>query len=365
MYPVAGAPPAAQLQAELDRPRLGPRAWLNEHPFVAYALRRFLLFLVTLWGALTVSFFFFRMIPGDPIQAFIATMEQNQAYGTEVGKETIEHYRRVFGLEGNLFQQYLAYLYQIVVTQDLGPSLLNFPTPAQVGIMRALPWTIGLLGLSVIFAWILGVIVGGIAAWRRNTGLAEVVTNFAVTFSHIPSYFIALIVLYLLAFRLGWFPSSAGYDPHYTPGLNLDFIMSVIRHGSLPAFALIFVRFCGDMLATRMLTITTLGEDYLTYADAKGLPPRQILTQYALRNCFLPQLTSVAIQLGSIFSGTVILERVFNYPGMGNLLIQAIGQLDYNTIQGIVAFSIVGVLLANFIIDLMLPFIDPRIKYGD
>jgi len=340
------------------------RGWLYHHPYVNYAIQRVLLFFVTLWGALTLAFFFFRLIPGDPISAYVASLESSGAYGTQVGQEIIDHYKEAFGLQGNLFQQYVRYLQQVLISHDLGPALMNFPTPAQVLIVRALPWTVGLLGLSVIFSWCVGVVIGGLVAWRRNSRGSQFITNLAVTFSNVPNYFIALFLVFIFAYRLDWLPPTAAYDPHYDPGWNLDFIMSVIQHGTLPAASLVFIFLCRDTLSTRMLTVTTLGEDYLTYADAKGLPQRQILTQYALRNCILPQVTAVAIQLGFIFNGAVILERVFNYPGLGNLLIQAIGQLDYNTIQGIITFSIVGVLTANLIIDLMLPFIDPRIKVG-
>ena len=127
-FPAAGGQPAAQLPEPGPQPRLGPRGWLYAHPYLAYALRRFGLFLVTLWGALTLAFFFFRLIPGDPIQAFIANLEQNGAYGTTVGQEIIDHYRKALGLEGNLFQQYLAYMWNVLINHDLGPSLLSFPT---------------------------------------------------------------------------------------------------------------------------------------------------------------------------------------------------------------------------------------------
>jgi peptide/nickel transport system permease protein len=341
----------------------GPRAWLAKHPYVAYAIRRFLIFLVTLWGALTVAFLFYRLVPGDPIQSYITSLEQVGIYNVEASKEALEHYRRVFGLEGNLLQQYLFYLNQLFIQRDLGPALINYPTSAQVGIVRALPWTIGLLGLSAVFAFVLGVLLGGVVGWLRGRWAAEWLTNVSVALSHVPFYFVGLMLVFLFAYRLNWFPSSAAYNPAYERGFNLDFILSVIRHGTLPALSIVIIGVMNWLISTRMLIVPTLGEDYLTYAEAKGLSPRRILTSYALRNAYLPQVTAFGISLGGIFNGNVIVEQLFNYPGLGALLVQAVGVLDFNTIQGIVAMTIVVVLTANLIIDLILPLLDPRVKY--
>ncbi len=346
-----------------QRPSYGIRRWLLVHPFIAYAIRRVVLYLITLWGAFTVTFLFFHMIPGDPIEAFVTSLQQQYVYNVQAGNEVVQHYRELFGLQGNLFQQYLHYMYQLVVTHDLGPALLDFPEPAQVPILRALPWTIGLLGLSAIISWVIGLLLGALVGWKRDSPVSEWVTNFALAFSHVPYYFVALMLLFILAFRLAWLPTSAAYDPGITPGLTPAFIWTVIQHGTLPALSIIFIGVCNWMISTRMLLVTTLGEDYLTFADAKGLNPRHVLTQYALRNCYLPQVTGFGISLGFIFNGNVLVEQVFNYPGVGNLLVKAIGILDYDTIQGIVALAIFGVLTANLIIDLLLPTLDPRVKY--
>ncbi|TAK25583.1 MAG: ABC transporter permease [Chloroflexota bacterium] len=303
------------------------------------------------------------MIPGDPIQAYITSLEQVGVYNVEASREVLEHYRRVFGLEGNLFQQYLFYLNQLFVERDLGPALINYPTSAQVGILRALPWTIGLLGLSAVFAWTLGILLGGVVGWLRGRWYAEWLTNVAVGLSHVPFYFVGLMIVFVFAYRLNWFPSSAAYNPAYERGFNLDFILSVIRHGTLPALSIVVIGVMNWMISTRMLIVPTLGEDYLTFADAKGLSSQRILTQYALRNCYLPQVTAFGISLGGIFNGNVLVEGLFNYPGLGALLIQAIGILDFNTIQGIITMTVVVVLVANLIIDMILPLLDPRVKY--
>jgi peptide/nickel transport system permease protein len=339
------------------------RHWLRFHPYIAYAIRRLGMYLLTLWGAFTVAFLFFRLIPGDPIESFLASLEQQYVYNVQASTEIVQHYRQVFGLEGNLFQQYLHYMGQVLVTHDLGPALIDFPEPSQVIILRALPWTIGLLGLSAIIAWTGGVLLGALVGWRRTTGVSQWVTNFALAFSHVPYYFVALMLIFLVAYRLDWLPETAAYDAGIVPAFSLEFFLSLIRHGILPAVSIVFIGTCNWLISTRMLMVTTLGEDYLTFADAKGLNPRHILTQYALRNCYLPQVTAFGISLGFIFNGNVLVEQLFNYPGIGHLFIQAIGVLDYDTIQGIVALVIFAVLTANLAIDLLLPALDPRVKY--
>lgn len=339
------------------------RSWLVAHPLLAYTIRRFLAYLLTLWGALTITFFIFRMMPGNPIGAYIQSLQSKQIYGAQVGQDMVAHYNKIFGLEGNLFQQYLRYMEQLIVNRDLGPSLLSFPTPSQDLIFRSLPWTIGLLGLCTVISWVLGLLLGALLGWHREKKGAEWITNVAIALSHVPYYFVALLLVFFAAYRMNWFPSSAAYDPYYDPGFNLDFILSVITYGTLPAFSIVIIAVCSWLLSTRMLMVTILGEDYLTFAEAKGLKPGKILTRYALRNCFLPQITGLGITLGTIFNGNVLVEQLFAYPGIGNLFVSSIEQLDYNTIQGIVAMTIFGVLTANLILDLLLPALDPRVKY--
>lgn len=340
------------------------RAWRIAHPLASYAVRRFLVYLLTLWGSFTVTFFFFRLIPGNPIEAYIQSLQAKQIYNASASQDLVKYYNTIFGLDGNLFQQYIHYMNQLIIKHDLGPSLLNFPDPSQVLIARSLPWTIGLLGLATIISWILGLILGALIGWRREKKAAEWVTNVCIGLSHIPYYFVALILIFLLAYQFDLFPSTAAYNPVYNPGLNWDFISSVVQHGFLPALSIVIISVCGWMLSTRMLMVTTLGEDYLTFAEAKGLKPRHILMRYALRNCYLPLITGLGINLGFIFNGNVLVEQLFAYPGIGYLFVTAVQQLDYNTIQGIVALAIFGVLTANLILDLLLPVLDPRVKYN-
>lgn len=318
----------------------------------------------TLWAAITAAFFFFHLIPGDPIGTFLQNLQQNHVYNTQTSQQVVEHYRHVFGLDGNVFEQYGRYLYQLVVAHDLGPSLLNYPTPAQDVIAAALPWTIGLLLIATVVAWVLGTLVGALAGWRRDNALSKAATYGSLALSHIPFYFVGVLLVFVLAFRMGVFPSGYAYDATVHPGLDAGFLVSVLYHGFLPAVSIVVVGAAANFIGMRQQLISVLGEDYLALAEAKGLTPWRVLRRYAMPNCYLPQITGLLISFGFIFNGNVLIENLFNYPGLGYLLVQAIKQMDYNVVLGITDLSIFVVLTAVFLIDLLLPVLDPRIKYS-
>ena len=329
-----------------------------------YLLRRLATYVLTIFGSFTVAFIFFRMMPGNPLGALITTMRQQYSYTIPDADKMIEEYERLLGINGNWFEQYVRYVSNVVLRFDLGPSLTAFPTHAQVLIFQALPWTIGLLGISVILAWFIGLVLGGIVGWRRNFPGSELLTTLAIGFSQIPQYFVALLLIFLFAYTLLWFPARGAYPATMQPGLTLPFLMGLLRHSFLPALSIVVVSVSGWLISTRSLMISILGEDYLLFADAKGLRPGYIFSRYALRNALLPQLTGLAISLGFIMNGAFLVEYIFTYPGIGTLFINAIGILDYNTVQGIVLISIVAVLTANLLLDLLLPLVDPRIRLG-
>jgi peptide/nickel transport system permease protein len=360
----AEAPPVVAVDKSQDSaPPSGVRAWLSRHPLAAYAIRRFGLYIIELWGALTIAFFFFRLMPGDPIQTLIQTLQQNYIYNAQASAEIIARYKHEFGLDGNLLTQYVVYMQKLILHGDLGPSLINYPTPAQTVILRSLPWTIGLLGISAVLAWIFGIVIGAIAGWRRNKIGSRIATNLSIALSHVPYFFVALILVYIFAYSLGMLPARSAYDSNISPGITPQFIGSVLKYGLLPALSIVLIGTFTWILSTRMLMIPVLGEDYLTYAEAKGLKPRHILSRYALRNCYLPQVTAFGISLGFIFNGNVLVEQLFNYPGLGTTLITAIQQLDFNTILGVTDIAIFSVLTAVLLLDLLLPVLDPRVKY--
>ncbi|WP_433158929.1 ABC transporter permease [Kribbella sp. CA-247076] len=350
-------------KAEQAAPPRGLRPWLSRHPLAAYAIRRFGIYLIELWGALTIAFFFFRLMPGDPIQTLIQSLQQNYVYNQQASAEIIARYQQEFGLDGNLFAQYLKYMEKLVLHGDMGPSLISYPTPAQDVILRSLPWTIGLLGISAVLAWVLGVVLGALAGWRRGRIGSSIVTNLSIALSHVPYFFVALILVYIFAYSMGVLPPRSAYDSRIDPGISLEFIGSVLKYGLLPGMSIVLIGTFSWILSTRMLMIPILGEDYLVYAEAKGLKGSRILTRYALRNCYLPQVTAFGISLGFIFNGNVLVEQLFNYPGLGTTLVTAIQQLDFNTILGVTNIAIFSVLTAVLLLDLLLPLLDPRVKY--
>lgn len=331
----------------------------------SYIFRRIFSYLFTIYLAFTLTFFFFRLVPGNPIGAFITSMQQR--YSTTVLQSSegdiVERYKEMFGLSGNLFTQYIKYI-QNLVKGNFGPSLTAFPTPAQKLIFESLPWTVGLLGLSVAISWLIGLVIGVLIGWKRDLLLSRFIAGLAIFFSQIPQYFFAIFLVFIFAYVLFLLPSSGAYDPFLTPGFYFKFILSVLRHGILPALSIILTSATGWIISSRALVISILNEDYLVFAEAKGLKGFTILKNYVMKNVLLPQVTGLAISLGFIMNGAYVVEWVFNYPGIGRLMANAIGILDYNVIQGVTLLSIIAVLTANLIIDLILPLIDPRVRSG-
>ena len=333
---------------------------MKKSAIVSYLIKRIALYLFTLWGAFTIAFMFFHMVPGDPISAYVRSLEQR---GRQVpdAEKLVEEYRKMMGLDGSLFEQYTRYLGNVFLRFELGPSFIGFPTPAEKHIFLALPWTVGLLGIATIISWILGFLLGGIVGWRRDSIFSRVLTNLALVISQIPAYFMALALLFIFAYTLLWLPRRGAFDASIPKGFTLEFIGSVIRYGTLPALSLVLFSMFGWLISTRSIVVSILGEDYLVWAKAKGLPDGKILRSYVLRNAMLPQVTGLAMSLGFILNGALLVEILFNYPGLGTLFRDTIGLLDYNTVQGIMLMSITAVLTATLLLDLLLPLIDPRV----
>ena len=326
-----------------------------------YLLKRLGMFLLTVWLGTTLIFIIPRLAPGDPITAMVSRMSA-QAGRVENSDQIIEAWRARFGLDAPLHIQYLRYLGN-VLTLDMGYSLAFFPTTIGELVGRALPWTLGLLGLATGISFIAGNAVGALLAWRRTPGLARALLPLTLTFTAIPPFMLGILLIYLFAFGLEWLPFAGAYGRGLQPDLTLEFILSVAEHGTLPALAIVVTTMGFWALGMRGMMITTDGEDYMILAQAKGLRPGRVFWRYGVRNSILPQITALALSLGGIAGGTVIVEYIFTYPGMGYLLYQGIINTDFTLIQGIVFMLIVGVALAVFILDLLYPLVDPRITY--
>jgi len=326
-----------------------------------YFVRRFLFFLLTLWAAVTLNFIIPRLQPGDPAEAIVRQMVgQNKA----IDPAQLQAVRTMLGApNGNLFQQYLDYLNNIVHL-NFGLSYSYFPYSVMHMIGGAMWWTIILVFTTQVIGFILGNILGAFAAWRRNS-LFDSVVSLGLSFvGTLPFFWIALLLLFIFAFKLNWLPISGGYSESATPELSLPYIGDVLKHAILPALAILITAPIGWVMGMRNNMIQTLGEDYTRLAIAKGLKPWKIALLYSARNAILPNVTGFAISLGGIMGGVVFIEGIFDYPGLGRLLFQAVGNRDYPLMQALFLFTTVGVLLANLLADFMYGWLDPRVRKG-
>ncbi|GAB4515286.1 MAG: ABC transporter permease [Anaerolineae bacterium] len=326
-----------------------------------YLVRRLGMFFLTIWLGATLIFIIPRLAPGDPIAAMVTRLQAQAGY-VEDSTAMIEAWRARFGLDGPWHVQYLNYL-RSVLTFDLGYSLASFPSQVRDMIRSALPWTVGLLSIATIISFIIGNTIGALLAWRKTPGLLRALLPFSFTFTSIPFFMLAILLIYIFGFGLRWFPVSGAYGRGLIKGWNWEFIKSVIHHGTLPALSVVITSMGFWGLGMRGMMITTDGEDYMILAQAKGLRSSRIFWRYGVRNAVLPQVTALALNLGGIVGGSTLVEYVFAYPGMGYLLYQGIVNTDYTLIQGIVFILIVATALAVLIIDLLYPLIDPRISY--
>lgn len=333
-----------------------------QHPFLRYLRRKVILYLITVFAAITVNFFIPRMIPGDPISTILKSLEQQgQIIPNE--SEFIAEYKAQFGLTGNLWMQYTHYLWRLA-HGDLGPSIMAFPMTVRELIVRALPWTISLLSVALLISWTGGNILGAVIGWRREARSSSVITVISLCLSQIPYYFLALILVFLFAYTLPIFPTSGAVTSIGGSVEGLGLIWDVIYHAILPALSMILVSMGGWVITMRSSILMTLGEDYILLAEAKGVPDHQILRRHAFRNALLPQVTGLGMALGFVMNGALLTETIFNYPGLGNLLLTALGNLDYNLMQGVLLLTILSVLTANLLIEVIYPLIDPRISHG-
>lgn len=335
---------------------------LRKYPVLGYYARKLFGYVLTVWGALTITFFMFRLIPTNPIENWVKSLERNYSATTVGGDAMVQSYKEKFGLTGTLWQQYVRYMYNVVVKQDLGPSFINFPTPVEELLAAALPWTVGLLSVSILLSWVLGLLIGTMAAWFRDSWVSDAITNTSIALSQVPAYLIAVFLVLFLGYQWGLLPTRGAWDAQYEIGWTWDFISSVISHSLLPALAIIIVSLSGWILTTRSLVISNIGEDYLIYAEAKGLKPGDVMIRYALRNALLPQATGLALTMGSMMNGQLLIEAMFVYPGLGQVMGRAIAIFDYNTMMGIIILSVVSVMTASLLVDLLLPVLDPRVR---
>ena len=323
-----------------------------------FVLRRLGFFVLTLWVALTLNFVLPRMMPGNPALAIIGKFKGG------ISPQAVKVLEAQFGVGShqNLVAQYFSYLGN-VFTGKFGTSLTTEPG-ASVGrvVLDAIPWTLGLVGVTTVLAFILGTGIGILGAWRRGGRLDSLMPPVFVIMTVVPYFWIGLMLILVFGVKLHWLPYFFSYDYTLTPALTPAFIGNVAEHAILPAFTLLITTIGIWILTMRNTMITTLAEDYVRMARAKGLPGHRIMLDYAARNAILPNLTGFALSLGFVVGGAILIEEVFNYQGVGYLLLQAVSNDDYPLMQALFLLITVAVLVAILLSDIATAVLDPRTR---
>jgi peptide/nickel transport system permease protein len=325
---------------------------------VRYVSRKVVLFIITLW-AITLNFLLPRLMPGSPVDAALGKLASAGLPITNAERNAVEI--QLGGSHASLFTQYWDYLKNIA-TLRFGTSY-SFPsqTVAET-IGKALPWTLVLVGVTTIIAFSIGTLLGVYAGWRRGKLADSSVTIGATFFGAFPPFWFGLLLLYVLAFKYGWFPIKGGYNPGTTPNWSLSFLGDAAQHSVLPALTLIIAALSGWVFGMRNNMINILGEDFVTFAEANGLRTRTVALLYAARNALLPNVTAFGLALGAVIGGAVLVEGVFSYPGVGNLLYIAVTNHDYPLMQALFLVITLSMLVAIFIVDLLYVRLDPRVR---
>ena len=330
---------------------------------IDFLLKRFGMLLVLIWVAATLNFIGPRLTGKDPVKTRLLKQAAVGGYVQQGMDEMAKEYERKFGLDRPLWEQYLTYLKEMS-SFNFGPSISNYPRTVNEIMADALPWTIVLLGVTTLIAFVVGTFLGAILAWPKAPRSLQFLLPPLLTLSAVPYYLLGLVLLYVLAFRVPVFPSFGGYTPGTLPAMNFGFFADAASHAALPALSIILAALGFWALGMRAMMVTMQGEDSMVFAEAKGLKNRTLFFNYGMRNAMLPQATALALALGEILSGAVLVEVVFGYPGIGSVLYNAIKDFDYYLIQGIVFTIVVSIALATLLIDLAYPLLDPRIRYG-
>jgi peptide/nickel transport system permease protein len=322
-----------------------------------FLLRRLGFFAVTLWAAMTVNFFLPRLMPGDPAIAMLARFHgrlsgqalhaMEVAFGADTGQSLAGQY---FSYLGNSFRG------------DFGRSLTFFPETVSQVVLQALPWTLGLVGVTTIIAFVLGTLIGMVAAWNRGGWFDSVLPPVFILLSAFPYFWIAMVCILVFSITLNWLPLGFGYTGGTDVTFTWSFISDVLVHAVLPGVTIVVTSIGGWILTMRNNMIMTLAEDYVRMARAKGLSPLRIMLDYAGRNAILPNLSGFGMSLGFVVSGAILVEYVFSYPGVGYMMLQAVLNEDYPLMQALFLFITVAVLVAILLVDVVTVLLDPRTR---
>ncbi|MFF7333982.1 ABC transporter permease subunit [Streptomyces sp. NPDC008150] len=323
-----------------------------------YALRKFGLLLLTLWAAITLNFLLPRLMPGSPADAAVAKLSQSGPVSPAT-RAAIEAQLGVPG--GSWWHQYTDYLNNTVHFR-FGVSYSYFPESVSSLVTGALPWTLVMVGMVTVLAFLVGSLIGVAAAWKRGTWMDSLPTLSGSFLSAFPYFWTALLALFFLGYVLGWFPTSGAYSAGVVPNWSGGFVTDALDHAWLPALTILVTSVGGWILGMRNTMIGTLGEDYVTFAEANGLHGRTVALRYAARNALLPNLTGFGLALGGVVGGSLLVEQVYHYPGVGYLLYNAVTNHDFPLMQALFLMITVSVLIANFVVDVLYGVLDPRTR---
>jgi peptide/nickel transport system permease protein len=329
--------------------------------FPLYLATRLGQFALVVFIGINIAFIVTHATPINPVEQSIAAATQFGSTSPEAIALMRQSLKELYGLEGGIGAQYIAFWRRVAVG-DFGPSLSAFPTPVSTLIGRALPWTVGLLVISILLTWTLGNLLGGLAGYFRDSRSLRLAGIIAMGFHPIPYYIVALILLIVFGYLWPVLPISGGYMMNMPRELSWAFLGSLATHSILPILSLVLVGLGGWFMGMRSLVSNVVTEDYVTYAELGGVARSRILASYVMRNALMPQVTGLAMSLGAIFNGAIITEQVFGYPGIGSLLVSAVHAGDYSLVLGITTVSILSVSVAVLLIDLLYPLLDPRVR---
>ncbi|CAN7377787.1 ABC transporter permease [Bosea sp. LjRoot237] len=329
--------------------------------YIAYLAKRLVQFVVVVFIGVNLAFVITHASPIDPVEQSISAVTSFGSTSPDAIAAMRASLQELYGLKGTLAEQYITF-WSRVLRGDFGPSLSAFPTPVSALIARALPWTAGLLIVSTLITWVLGNLLGGLAGYYQRNRTLKLMGVVAMGVHPIPYYIVALLLLIVFGFLWPVLPITGGSAMNLQQGWNWPFVSSVVRHSILPALSLILIGLGSWFLGMRSLVSNIVTEDYVVYAETAGLDSRRVLGSYVMRNALAPQVTGLAMSLGGIFNGAVITEKVFGYPGVGTLLVDAVYAGDYGLVLGVTTVSIIAVSIGVLIIDLLYPLIDPRVE---
>lgn len=345
--------------ARIARHRYFPNLFIRtlRHNYFKYFARKFLWLLFTLIAAIALNFILPRFMPGDPISAIMARLAQGG--DPENVRRALEHFSEQFGIDRPLYEQFFIYIGNLL-QGDFGVSFYMYPRSVSNIVASSLPWTIGLMLPAILVGWILGNVLGAIAAYIRK-GFDKIMLPVSLFITGIPAFGFAIILLVIFAVNLRILPTGGGYPVVMIPSLSWNFFTGLLHHYHLPFWSLVLLAIGGQAIGMRSMSIYELNADYVKYSRYMGIKDRKIVG-YVFRNAVLPQITGLALQIGTIITGALFVEIIFSYPGLGSTLLSAVNANDYPLLSGLTLIISVMVLITVFMLDIIYALIDPRVK---